>query len=209
MKRVAVFAFLAGALLCLGTRAFAETRIDEPRGNPYKVTLDANGKPQPFTIAVTGFTPGTQVYVEQCNDRPISAENWLPARDCDIGSSPAAVIVDKDGSATFAADDPNHAFHPFVGISPQGQFRCVPPGSPSPTDNVPQYEQCQIRVSTNNVQSTPDQVFLPIVLGASKHSNESSTRTSLIVLVIVGLIVIVAVGLLSRRRSRTPSQRRG
>jgi hypothetical protein len=208
MKRIALAACLVLVVLCVGSAALAETRIEEPRGNPFHVTLDANGKPQAFTITVTGFAPGTQVYVEQCNDRPTSAENWLPARDCDIGSSPAAAIVDKEGHAKFSADDPNHAFRPFVGLSPQSLFYCVPPGTPNSTDNLPSYERCQIRVSTNNVQPTADQVFLPFVLGASTHSKGGSNRTAIILLVVAVLVVIAAFAALRSRRSRSRSTSR-
>jgi hypothetical protein len=208
MKRIALVACLVLVILCVGSTALAETRIEEPRDNPYHVTLHANGKPQAFTIGVTGFAPGTQVFVEQCNDRPTSAENWLPARDCDIGTSPAAAIVDKDGHAKFSADDPNHAFRPFVGLSPQSLFRCMPPGTPPSSDDLPSYERCQIRVSTNNVQPTADQVFLPLVFGASTDSTGGSSRTGMILRVIAVFVVIAAVGILRSRRSRSRSKSR-
>src|SRR5205823_10302843 len=116
---------------------------------PYYFTLNGYAT-KVFTICVSSFLPGTLVYVEQCNNRSPSAVNWAPARDCDLGSSPAAAIVSSTGTATFSAGDRNHAFHPFTGSSPQGLFNCLTSSEASPHNGMPDYRRCQIRVSSNN-----------------------------------------------------------
>ncbi len=78
--------------------AGAVTAIAQPSGNPYVVRLDAHQTPLEFTVVATGFPAGSLVYIEQCNDRPPTAPHWSPTRDCDIGSSPAAAIVDEAGT---------------------------------------------------------------------------------------------------------------
>ena len=75
-----------------------------------------------------------------------------PQPDCDFGSAPAAAIADTDGTVTFSATDPNHAFHPFVGASPQELFNCLPPGAASLNNGLTDYRDCQVRVSTNNTR---------------------------------------------------------
>src|SRR5262245_33790297 len=112
--------------LALGAHvAGAETKITEP-SDPHALTFDDDGKPETFTVTASGFSAGSLVYVEQCDGRAPTSENWRPTINCDAGTSPAPAIVDDDGVATFPSDDRNHAFHPFVGESPQQLFNCVP-----------------------------------------------------------------------------------
>jgi len=148
------------------TAAGAAPSIGEPHGSPYVVKLDAQGKPVPFTVVAKGFPPGSLVYVEQCNGRPPTAPNWLPTRDCDIGSSPAAAIADATGTARFPAGDLNHGFPAFVGLGPEGLFHCLTPDAKPTDDGLAYYRTCQIRVSSNNNVSTTDQVFQPIAFGS-------------------------------------------
>jgi hypothetical protein len=184
----------------------ASTTITQPRGNPYHIALDGSAKPEPFTVTATGFRPGTLVYVEQCNDRAPGAENWAPTRDCDLGSSPAPVIVSGGGVATFAAGDRNHSFHPFNGSSPQGLFNCLSSNEVSPHNGMPDYRRCQVRVSTNNFAATTDQVFLPIVLenvGGSSGTSGSRTPVALVVAIAVAALLVGVV--IMRRRSTARS----
>lgn len=195
--------FAVGLSWCSAAAAGAGT-IASPHGNPYVVATDAHGVPIPFTIRVSGFTPRSIVYVEQCDARPTSAANWSPTRDCDIGTSPAGAITDAKGNATFEANDRNHAFHPFAGSGPETLFNCLSPKAASPNNGVTDYRQCQIRVASTNNQSTADQAFLPIVFATTGggHGSGSSSGTVVIVVVAVALVAALAATLVFARRRR-------
>jgi hypothetical protein len=210
-KRAPMYVVVAVALVTLAAMAHAGAAptIAEPTANPFPVQLDPKGHPVPFTIAAAGFRAGSLVYVEQCDAKPPTEQDWEPTRNCDIGTSPAAAIVDPSGQARFAATDPNHALQPFVGLGPQGLFSCLAPNAPSLKNGLPEFRTCQIRVSSNNNQSTSDQVFLPIVFGNSRASagssnagSSSSKSTFLVIGVGAALLAIVAVTALEIRRRR-------
>ena len=170
MRRiVALFlALLVGGVgLTLAASSASASTITSPSANPFAVPGDAGGNPQAFTISATGFAAGANVFVEQCDGTPPTAIGWSPTANCDLVSSPAAVIADGSGNATFAAADPNHSFLPFKGISPQGIFNCLAPGQASPANGLPDFTNCQVRVSTNNTVATSDQVFLTMTLPAA------------------------------------------
>jgi hypothetical protein len=65
-------------------------------------------------------------------------------------------------------NDSNHAFHPFRGESPQQLFNCLAPNQANLTNGLPNWHNCQIRVSTNNSFVTGDQSFLGITLPNTK-----------------------------------------
>jgi len=146
--------FLAALVIavCWAASAAGAATIVEPTARPFVVAADARGRPLPFTIVASGFQPGRQVFVEQCDGTPPSAPNWSPTLNCDLGSSPAPVVAGSDGRAGFDAHDHNHAFIPFVGESPEALFSCSSPST------------CTVRVSTNNSTATSDQVFFAIAL---------------------------------------------
>jgi hypothetical protein len=164
--RAAVAAAMGALTALVGmSAAAADTRITEPSEDPVTVTVADDGWPAAVTVKADGFEPFQSVYIEQCNDRTPEDADWSPAIDCDPGSAPAAAIADESGVVVFAADDPNHAFRPFVGASPQRSFNCLGPDAPSPDNELEQdFRECQIRVSSNNTRSTSDQVFLRIEL---------------------------------------------
>jgi hypothetical protein len=49
-------------------------------------------------------------------------------------------------------------------VSPQGLFNCLSPSAASPANGLPDFKNCQLRVSTNNSAATADQVFLNLQL---------------------------------------------
>jgi hypothetical protein len=167
-----VRAFVAAALLVGGATiavmsppaAFGATGITEPTQRPVVVTVDTNGHAASFKVVAKGFEPYQSVFIEQCDGRPPSADHWTPTIDCDLGSAPAPAVAGTDGVATFLPTDPNHAFHPFVGASPQGLFNCLSARGKSPGNGMPDFRDCQIRVSTSNTAGTEDQVFLTLDL---------------------------------------------
>ena len=170
MRRiVALFltVLLGGVGLVLVASPASAATITTPTGDPFVVPGDAGGNPQPFTVSASGYAAGSNVFIEQCDGTPTTATGWDPTTNCDLGASPAAVVADAGGVATFPAGDPNYSFHPFKGVSPQGLFNCLAPGQASPANGLPDFTNCQFRVSTNNSASTSDQVFRTMTLPAS------------------------------------------
>ena len=106
------------------------------------------------------------VSLEQCDGVVHTAPGWSPTTHCDLGSSQSPVLADGTGTATFLSTDPNHAFTPFKGESPQSLFNCLSPNDPalSPVNSLQDFRNCQIRVSTSNTNVTGDQSFLSIQL---------------------------------------------
>src|SRR6478672_6473565 len=100
-RALTVAAVVAVGLFTLAPAAGAATAITQPTENPYHVALDAQGKPEPFTVVASGFPLRTAVFVEQCNGRSPSDPNWSPTVDCDIASSQAPVYADSKGIARF------------------------------------------------------------------------------------------------------------
>ncbi len=148
---------------------------------------------KPFTVTVAGFKPNVNVFVEQCDGKPSTDAKWKPTLDCDIQTSPAAAITDASGVATFAATDANHAFHPFVGPSPQDLFTCTGAGETAPQHGTPNFENCQVRVSSNNFAATDDQAFVTMDLpgsGGSSSSSGSGSSDPPYLLIAAGVVVV-------------------
>ena len=165
-KKLRVLASLGGAavgMLLMASPAGAGT-ITTPSANPYTVPGDATGTPQSFTVSGSGFTAGSQVYIEQCDGVPSSTSGWSPTEHCDLGTSPSAVIVSAGGTVTFPAGNANFGFTPFKGLSPQGLFTCGAPADTDPNDGLPYFENCQVRISTSNTAVTADQAFVTLTL---------------------------------------------
>ena len=191
--------------------AAAAPKLIEPSANPYKVQVLSNGKLAPITISASGFQPGQQVYVEQCDGNPDTAPNWTPSIDCDIGTSPAPVFTPASGTVVFDTSDLNHRFTPVKGLSPEGNFACFTSTSPS---GVPHFNTCQVRISTNNTQATTDQIFLELTMagqagttGSAAAASSSSSSSSTVVFVVLGVVVVVLLGgalLLRSRRAAQP-----
>ena len=49
-----------------------------------------------------------------------------------------------------------------VGESPQSLFNCTGAGVSAPSNHLPSYDNCQVRVSTSNTTVTPDQFFIAL-----------------------------------------------
>lgn len=185
----------------------ASTKITEPSGDTYHAVLDANGAALPVTIVASGFRPGSQVFVEECDGRAPDDPTWSPTLDCDNGNAPAPAIADANGTARFSKDDRNRTFVPIVGASPGRLFNCVAPNGTPPANELTSYKKCQIRVSSNNVQATADQVFRTVVIGAGGDGSSGSSAAAVGFGLVVGFIVIggVVVAILwFRQRRRAP-----
>ena len=189
------------------TPAKGETRIVEPKRQPVDVRYDVNGQPIPFTIKVAGFAPFTPVYIMQCDGVPWSDDKWKPTLDCDVGSAPAPAIAGGDGGAVFDVKDPNRVMKLFRGRSPQEQFNCLAPGDPSPKNALRDFRDCSLRVSTNNLERTADQVrlalrFPPSSVASGSHRSRSKMSVWLMIPVIAVVLVIVTGVFARRSRSR-------
>jgi hypothetical protein len=209
LSSLVIVAVGPGVLLAVDARAAtAATSITKPSTSPVAVPADNTGKPVAITVEATGFTPNESVYVEQCDGKAPTAPDWQAPLDCDLGSVPAAAIARDDGSVTFLATDPNHAFTPFAGPSPQLLFNCLAPKAASTKNAVRSYRNCQLRVSSNNTTETADQQFLTLTLpdgpgsGGAAPGDSGSDFPSVIVIGIGTLVVVgFAIFLLQRRRA--------
>src|SRR5215831_12103918 len=100
MRRLARTA-LAGAFVVTTVVSYAgaagAATIVEPSGTP---TVVANA---PMTVVATGFRPGQNVFIEQCDGTAPTAQGWDPTLNCDNGASPPPAIADDSGRAEFPA----------------------------------------------------------------------------------------------------------
>lgn len=151
------------ALTAAAVPAFAGT-VTQPTTNPIVVPATPAGAPYSFTVQASGFEPGAQVFIEQCDGSNPSDIFWDPTLNCDLGSSPAPAAADATGAVTFGSNDANHKFTPFKGTSPQGLFDCRALNDPASVSGNPSFTNCKVRISTNNTTSTSDQVFFAVTL---------------------------------------------
>lgn len=152
--------------------AFAGT-ITSPSGPTFAVPGDGAGNPLPFDVTATGFTPGQQIFVTQCDGLSPSDPNWSVATDCDFGTAPGPVPADENGAVTFTG---THHFVPFKnGDNAQGKFNCIGPNDPASTNGEPDWTNCRLRVSSNNTTTTADQAFLVLTM---PNAQTGSTTTS-------------------------------
>jgi hypothetical protein len=214
LRRTVLLVALALTVVITARPALAETSVVEPASQPYELTMGSSNRPEPFTVVASGFPAGSLVYIEQCDGKAPTSENWKPTLNCDLGTSPAAAIVDADGVATFDAGDANHAFHPFVGESPQQLFNCVAKTSDAPKNSLPTSTTCNVRVSSNNYASTDDQAFFTLAMpgasagdDSSSSSSSSSSTTAIVVAVVLGLVVVGGGVFLFTRRRRASDVR--
>jgi hypothetical protein len=181
VQRLAVLgAAMALVIACAVTPACA-AEIVQP-GASYMAFAAGPATLAPFTIVAQGFSPGSRVYVEQCDGTSPSASQWSPTIDCDLGTSPAGASADSRGRVAFDARDRNHAFRPFRGTSPEGLFNCLGPHQASPHNGLLDSRRCSVRVSTTNAAATGDQVFFALVVpdppGASVQQTTGTTAVA-------------------------------
>jgi hypothetical protein len=167
-RSAAVGCFLA-ALVCavtFGAARASAAKITQPAASPVVAPVDRSGHLTAIAVSATGFAVNTPVFVEQCDGTSPTAPQWSPTEHCDLGSSPAAANADASGAVKFDPADSSHAFYPFVGESPQSIFNCNASGGRTPNNGLPNFTNCQVRVSTNNSMVTVDQQFIGLTLPA-------------------------------------------
>jgi len=208
---VGAIAGLVLALVGAGT-AGAVTAVVEPANpRPYVVPTDAQGQPKPFTVVVSGFKPGTNVYLEQCDGKAITAPHWSVTIDCDPGTSPSGATADAHGVARFPASDPNFDFVEVLGESPSRLFNCLGPHTPKPDNGLPSYTTCQVRASTNNSQVTDDQLFFPIAVagsgaaGTATGGSKHGSHPALVFALVIAAIACATAGIVVFVRTRRPA----
>ncbi len=147
------------------SNAFA-TSITQPASQPFAVpgSISATlGSPQAFNVVASGFTPGQNVYIEQCDGIDPATPTWSVSIDCDFGMSPGPAIAGGAGNATFAGTGNN--FQAFRdGRDAQNKFNCVNAADRPINPAKPSYTTCRIRVSSNNASATGDQAFLTFTM---------------------------------------------
>ncbi len=163
MRRLAALLIGVGLLL-VGVMGPARAAVIVRPGTRYSAVSAGSFGLAPVTIVAAGYTPGSHVYVEQCDGTSPSDPQWSPTVDCDLGTSPAAASADGQGRVVFDARDRNHAFRPFEGTSPEGLFNCLGPHQASPHNGLLDSRGCTVRVSTTNAAATGDQVFFALAL---------------------------------------------
>ncbi len=180
MSRRVTVVLLASLLVVVSAGvAFAAT-ITSPTGSPFVVPSDGNGNPVAFTVVASGFSPGQLVFIDQCDGVAPTAPGWSAVGNCDISQTTAAAIANASGVATFSASDPNHTFVPFKGESPSSLFNCLSPNDPplNPENDLTDFRNCKIKVSSNNNASTGDQTFLNIQLPDTPAATTTTTSTT-------------------------------
>jgi hypothetical protein len=188
---------IASALIA--APAFAGS-ISSPSGNPYSWPGDASGTPTYQNVTVTGFTPVSNVFIEQCDGSNPSAAGWDPTEHCDLLTSPSPLATNASGGGTFLASDANHRFRPFKGASPDGLFNCVATGESAPPNGLQTFTNCKIRVSSNNTATTGDQAFLTLSLPASGEPPPDTPEVPFAVALPLGAAAIGGAFLIIRKR---------
>jgi hypothetical protein len=169
VRRILKFLALAGvgtiAIAMTAGSAFAAPQITGPSGI---WPSDGSGNPKAGTVSFTGYpTPG-QIKIEQCDGIAPTTPGYVVSLHCD-NSVGVAVPADGSGNGTFDATNPNSAFTPFKGVGGDDFFACVGVHDPDPTpaqnpDGVPVFRNCQVRVSTDQNNTTSDQQYLTMTL---------------------------------------------
>lgn len=221
--RIRVLAGIGAAIAVVvltGVPAYAGT-ITTPSSNPYSVPYFSGGDggfpagPEPFKIVAQGYTVGTQVFVMICDGNPSSAQGWSPTINCDNSTSPQAAQVVTCGVTTCATWDPavsnNQDIVVFDGEGPGQTFNCYYPGELDngvaysngqidPSDNLPSWTNCQIRVASTNGAVTSDQAFITLTLPAPPAITPEAPYTFL--LPIGAALMLGGAYLVLRRRRR-------
>jgi hypothetical protein len=168
------------------------------------VHLDSHGRPIPFTISVAGFAPSARVFVEQCDGVSGDDPNFRPTIDCDLGTQSGGQRADAHGRVTFPANDINFGFRPVRGQSPEKLFDCLAPRDPDPHNGLKSWQACQVRIASNIVQPTPDQLFITMhfTMGSPSRSDLPAAVLTLVAAISFGAIV----WLYFSRRRRTAAK---
>jgi hypothetical protein len=189
VPRRGLVATIATAVL-IGTASVAfATTITTPSTSPYAIPGDVSptvGNPVGVDVVATGFNDQQNVFLTQCDGNDPAGQGWSVTNDCDFGDAP--------GPTTAVSPDPSHptgtAVASFIGdgnnfqafrngkLEAQKKFNCLGPDDPSPSNGLPDFRTCKIRVSSNNTTATGDQAFLDFTMPDLPSDVTTSTSTS-------------------------------
>ena len=130
------------------------------------VTADANGQTLPVRVAGSGFTPGALVYIEQCDGTAPTAVGWSPTSNCDLGSSNAPALADSEWARRLPAGRREPRVRSLQGRESAivVQLLVPQPAGAGRGQGLPDFRNCQARLSTSNTTATSDQQFFDLTL---------------------------------------------
>jgi hypothetical protein len=168
VSRRGVAAAITGAVL-IGTASVAfATQITQPSTSPYAVPGDVTatiGTPQAVDVVATGFIPGQNVFIEQCDGKDPADPTWSVSIDCDFGLAPSAAIATDTGEADFVGAGNNFVAFKNGKTEAQNKFNCIGHDDPPTNNGKTDWTTCRIRVDVNpSGPPTGEQAFLPITL---------------------------------------------
>jgi hypothetical protein len=179
--RVVVPAFVAlGALIFAGAAsadppppAISSPNLTAP---VLQIAGDTSGRPLPTQLVGDNFPATTQIFAEICDGNPSTVFGWSPTTNCDLASSGSPESTDGSGHVVFPTTDVSQQPKPFLGLSPQALFNCLAPNDPivmtpgfvngqsDPNNFQPDWDNCQIRLSTSNTTTPVPQAMVTMQL---------------------------------------------
>ena len=156
--RVMVVAIAAVvALASVASDAWASTIKLNPSAVPFVVPGDSAGNPTASTVTASGFTPGAQVFVEQCDGVDPSTFGWSPTADCDLGTSPSPATAEQYGHGDVRVDQRELRVHAVQGSEPAVVVQLLVgerPGAQQRVAQLPQLHSCGSRPTTPRPPTT-------------------------------------------------------
>ena len=169
----------AGLVAAVAGPAGAATAISSPTGNPFVVPGNAGGDPHALHRDGDGVPGRARTCTSSSATAPRpTAVGWDPTINCDLGSSPAPVVVRRERErvrsrratpTTSSARSRARARRASSTASLRTTRR--------PTTGCRTTGACQVRVSTNNAAATTDQVFLKIAAAGRRRARRRPHRS--------------------------------
>ncbi len=222
------------ALVATATPAFAAGVFVSPPVTPtdnpsFTLPADAKGNPLPPDVVSTNFPPNNSIFIEVCDGKSPSAQGYDVTIDCDNTTSPTQ--IQSQGltyQEMFKTSNHNEEVLPFRGMGGSDVFNCLAPedvkpgtkpsasdGSVTPIGDTtkngnpidtgqPSWNNCKVKVSSNNASNTADQSFITFSLANTPAGPPPSTpEAPLAVILPLGAAGLFAGGFAINRRRRS------